>query len=113
MSQSDKNYYEILKVEPDASYDELKSAYRKLARKYHPDIAGESSVEKFKDTFYTFQKNFKVDARTALDAYTKLKGYRIKHHDDFDVAYLGESRIIVGFTERRNVKTIQMLLEEE
>jgi len=72
-----------------------------------------NSVEKFKDTFYTFQKNFKVDGRTAFDAYTKLKGYRIKHHDDFDVAYLGESRLIVGFTERRNVKTIQLLLEEE
>ena len=42
-----KNYYEILGVEPDASIDAIKSAYRKLARKYHPDIAGESSVEKF------------------------------------------------------------------
>ena len=72
-----------------------------------------NSVEKFKDTFYTFQKNFKVNSRMALDAYTKLKGYGIKHHDDFDVVYLGESRIIVGFTERGNVKTIQMLLEEE
>jgi hypothetical protein len=72
-----------------------------------------NSVEKFKDTFYIFQRNFKVYARIAFDAYTKLKGYGIKHHDDFDVAYIGESRIIVGFTERGNVKTIQMLLEEE
>ena len=71
------------------------------------------SVEKFKDTFYTFQKNFKVYGRLAFESYTKLKGYGIKHHDDFDVAYIGESRIIVGFTERGNVRTIQMLLEEE
>lgn len=42
------NYYEILGIEPDASHDAIKSAYRKLARKYHPDIAGESGVEKFK-----------------------------------------------------------------
>lgn len=72
-----------------------------------------NTVEKFKDTFYTFQKNFKVDSRMAFDAYTKLKGYGIKHHDDFDVVYIGESRIIVGFTERNNVRTIQMFLEEE
>lgn len=72
-----------------------------------------NSVEKFKDTFYTFQKNFKIYGRVAFDAYTKLKGHGIKHHDDFDVAYLGESRIIVGFSERGNVRTIQMLLEEE
>jgi len=72
-----------------------------------------NSVEKFKDTFYTFQKNFNIYPKIAFDAYTKLKGHGIKHHDDFDVAYLGESRIIVGFSERGNVRTIQMLLEEE
>lgn len=71
------------------------------------------SVEKFKDTFYTFQKNFNIYPKIAFDAYTKLKCHGIKHHDDFDIACLGESRIIVGFTERGNVKTIQMLLEEE
>lgn len=75
-----------------------------------PEING---AEKFKDTFYTFQKNFKVYPRIAFDAYTRLKGYKIKHHDEFDVAYLGESRLIVGFSERGNVKTIQLLLEEE
>ena len=77
------------------------------------NVSKVDSVEKFKDTFYTFQKNFKIYPRIAFESYTKLKGYKIKHHTDFDVAYLGESRIIVGFTERGNVKTIQMLLEEE
>ena len=77
------------------------------------NVSEVNSVEKFKDTFYTFQKNFNVNSRIAFESYTKLKGYKIKHHTDFDVAYLGESRIIVGFTERGNVKTIQMLLEEE
>lgn len=77
------------------------------------NIPAVDSVVKFKDTFYTFQRNFKVYGRLALESYAKLKGYRIKHHDDFDVVYLGESRLIVGFTERGNVRTIQMLLEEE
>ena len=77
------------------------------------NIPAVDSVVKFKDTFYTFQRNFKVYGRLALESYAKLKGYHIKHHDDFDVVYLGESRLIVGFTERGNVRTIQMLLEEE
>lgn len=33
-----KNYYKILGVAPDATSDQIKAAYRKLARKYHPDL---------------------------------------------------------------------------
>lgn len=40
------NYYEILCVDRNASHDEIKSSYRKLAKKYHPDFNG--NAEKFK-----------------------------------------------------------------
>lgn len=76
-------------------------------------IQENNSVEKFRNTFYTFQKNFKVYSKIAFEAYTKLKGYIYKPHDNFAVAKIGESRIIVGFTERGNVTNIQMLLEDD
>ena len=41
-----KDYYSALGIERTASNDEVRKAYRKLARKYHPDVSKEPDAEK-------------------------------------------------------------------
>ncbi len=43
---SKRDYYEVLGIDRNASKDEIKKVYRKLARKYHPDVSKEENAEK-------------------------------------------------------------------
>ena len=43
------DYYKILGLTPDADEREIRTAYRKMAKKYHPDAGAGSSAERFRD----------------------------------------------------------------
>ena len=48
MMKEEKTYYEILEIEKDASEQEIKLAYRRLAKKFHPDLNQSDSKAKEK-----------------------------------------------------------------
>jgi curved DNA-binding protein len=63
-----KDYYEILGVTRGADADEVKRAYRKLARKYHPDVSKEKNAEdKFKEVQEAYEVLRDSEKRAAYD----------------------------------------------
>jgi molecular chaperone DnaJ len=68
---SKADYYEVLGVSRDASDQEMKSAYRKLALKYHPDRnpGDHAAEEKFKEASEAYQVLSDADKRAAYDRY--------------------------------------------
>ena len=63
-----KDYYNIMGVERDASQDDIKRAYRKLARRYHPDVSSEPDAEsKFQEVQEAYEVLKDPEKRAAYD----------------------------------------------
>ncbi len=75
-----KDYYEIMGVPRDAAQDEIKRAYRGLARKYHPDVSSEPDAEeRFKEVGEAYEVLKDPEKRAAYDQL----GTRFKAGEDF------------------------------
>jgi DnaJ-class molecular chaperone len=63
-----RDYYDVLGVSPDAGADEIKRAYRQLARRYHPDISGDERGTAFLDAARAYEILNDPGRRRSYDA---------------------------------------------
>ncbi|MGW8318126.1 MAG: molecular chaperone DnaJ [Candidatus Promineifilaceae bacterium] len=67
---SKRDYYEVLEVDRNASKEELKRAYRRLARKFHPDVNHDDSAdERFKEINEAYEVLSNDSTRAAYDRF--------------------------------------------
>ena len=84
-----KDYYEILGVSKNADEKEIKSAYRKLAKKYHPDLhqGDDAAAEKFKEISEAYEVLSDKSKRKKYDTFGS--NYDFSSGYDFDPSQYG------------------------
>ncbi len=91
---AEKDYYKILGVSKEASSEEIKKAFRQLARKYHPDVnqGNKESEEKFKEVNEAFQVLGNPQKKAQYDQYGSsafsaedLRGFRSQNFNFDDL----------------------------
>ncbi len=81
-----RNYYELLGVERNSPPDEIKKAFRRLARQYHPDLnqGDKSAEEKFKEFNEAYRVLSDPAARSQYDQFTRFwRGKKNRNSPDF------------------------------
>jgi DnaJ-class molecular chaperone len=86
MPEKEKDYYKILGVPENASQEEIKKAYRKLAHQYHPDRKG-GSEEKFKEINEAYQVLSDPQQRARYDAFRRYSKRGFSHAPGFDFSF--------------------------
>jgi len=86
-----KTFYEILGVSEDASEKEIKKAFKKLAKKFHPDVTvtdKEESEEIFKEITEAYNVLTNEGERRLYDQNRKNGGFNSKPEPLYDLVYL-------------------------
>jgi curved DNA-binding protein len=90
-----QDYYATLGVERDATLDQIKRAFRKLARRYHPDVSKEADAEaRFKEVAEAYKALKDPERRAAYDelARDKRNGQKFEPPPDWDSGFAFSGR---------------------
>lgn len=86
-----KTLYDILEVPEDASVEEIKTAFRKLAKKYHPDVAEidkDGATEAFKKISAAYDVLSNPAKRAMYDQSSRYDGFQVRPEPRYDRVYL-------------------------
>ncbi len=102
---SNRDYYEILGVPRTASADEIKSAFRKLARQYHPDVSKEANAEeRFKEINEAYSILSDADKRARYDRFGRAGLGDMGSAPDFNVHFEDIFEELFGFGGGRSTR---------
>jgi curved DNA-binding protein len=106
-----KDYYEILGVKRDASADDIKKAFRKLAHKYHPDVTkdpeGEAKFKEIQEAYATLKDEEKRTAYDQLgkrapgESFEPPPDWQEFYHTDGSFADVDLSDLLAAFASAR------------
>lgn len=85
-----KTLYEILDVPENAPEKEIRAAFKKLAKKYHPDVAGidkGEAEEKFKEIAAAYDVLSNESKRMVYDKSFKYGGFRLRQAPQYEWVY--------------------------
>src|ERR671927_1491282 len=93
MSTTERDYYELLGVTRDADEQEIKKAFRKLARRLHPDVSEEPDAEvRFREISEAYEVLSNAETRQLYDRYghagLRSGGFTPRHFDLGDIGDL-------------------------
>lgn len=102
---TNRDYYEILGVSRTASADEIKSAFRKLARQFHPDVSKETDAEeKFKEINEAYGVLSDTDKRARYDRFGRSGLGDMGGSPDYSVHFEDIFEELFGFGGGRNAR---------
>lgn len=83
MTTTDPNYYDVLGIVPDASQDDIKKAYRRLAKAYHPDVNREpGAAARFRKINEANQVLSQPDRRAQYDRIVLVQAMHTEHEQE-------------------------------
>lgn len=73
------------------------------------EIQVSDDPEVFANILNDFHRRFEVNPRIALKSYAEIKGYEYKQRDGFSLVKIGDDKVVIGFTERKNIQSIKVI----
>ena len=103
-----KNYYEILEVSENASFEVIEKAYRTLAKKYHPDMNSGSNSYLSEDKFKELTEAYRILSNKALRAqYDEEIGLGSNNFNVYNNLYSEQERL------KKEVQSLKMEKESQ